>query len=384
MSDAIDDALSSSPTSRDCLVTSPVSSRRAGGSSSSTRMRIPIRRRLGSRPRFSRRSTTGCGCILIRFRLQFCRTAAVLHGVSPDMVMAGNGSDDLLTILTRAFVGPGDLAGFPSPSYLLYSTLVALQDGRSVVVPYQSDWGLDSKAVADPALKLFWLANPDSPSGTAMTRDQVGRLAASLQCPLVVDEAYADFAEPERHSIPLIKDHANVIVTRSFSKGYGLAGVRLGYLVARPELVEHLFKLKDSYNCDTLSQVAGIAALLDQDYLRETRSRIIATRGRLTGELRAMGYTVPESQSNFVWATQGPPARETFMATQGPQGPGSADDLSGASGRPADHDRHRRRDRPAARNPQRVELNVRAGFRYNHRPTIRPFRRVREQNGLAW
>jgi histidinol-phosphate aminotransferase len=242
-----------------------------------------------------------------------CRAVALLHGTSPDMVMAGNGSDDLLTILTRAFVGPGDLAGFPSPSYLLYSTLVALQDGRSMVVPYQSDWGLDLKAAANPALKVFWLANPDSPSGTAMTREQIGRLAASLNCPLVVDEAYADFAEPERHSIPLIKDHANVIVTRSFSKGYGLAGVRLGYLIARPELVEHLFKLKDSYNCDMLSQVAGIAALLDQDYLRETRSRIIATRSRLTGELRAMGYTVPESQSNFVWATQGPPARETFL-----------------------------------------------------------------------
>jgi histidinol-phosphate aminotransferase len=243
----------------------------------------------------------------------FCRTVAELHGVSPDMVMAGNGSDDLLTILTRAFVGPGDLAGFPSPSYLLYSTLVALQDGRSVVVPYQSDWGLDWNAVANPGLKVFWLANPDSPSGTAMTREQVGRLAASLPCPLVVDEAYADFAEPERHSIPLIKDHNNVIVTRSFSKGYGIAGVRLGYLIARPELVEHLFKLKDSYNCDMLSQVAGIAALSDQDYLRETRSRIVATRSRLTGELRAMGYTVPESQSNFVWATEGPPARETFL-----------------------------------------------------------------------
>src|SRR5271170_4666255 len=78
----------------------------------------------------------------------FCAAAARLHAVAPEMVMAGNGSDDLLTILTRAFVGPGDLAGFPSPSYLLYSTLVALQDGRSVVVPYQSDWSLDLKAVA--------------------------------------------------------------------------------------------------------------------------------------------------------------------------------------------------------------------------------------------
>jgi histidinol-phosphate aminotransferase len=229
------------------------------------------------------------------------------------MVMAGNGSDDLLTILTRAFVGPGDLAAFPSPSYLLYPTLIALQNGRSVVVPYQSDWSLDYGPAAIKGLKVFWLANPDSPSGTAMTREQIGRLAGSLDCPLVVDEAYADFADPGRHSIPLIKEHANVIVTRSFSKGYGLAGIRLGYLVARPEMIEEFTKIKDSYNCDTLSQVAGVAALEDQDYLNETRSRIIATRGRLTSELRALGYTVPESQSNFVWATQGPPARPTFQ-----------------------------------------------------------------------
>ena len=112
---------------------------------------------------------------------------------------------------------------------------------------------------------------------------------ASLDCPLIVDEAYADFADAGRHSIPLIKEHANVIVTRSFSKGYGLAGIRLGYLVARPEMVEQLTKIKDSYNCDTLSQVAGVAALSDQDYLRETRSRIIATRGRLTGRAASDG-----------------------------------------------------------------------------------------------
>ena len=98
---------------------------------------------------------------------EFRRAVAELHGVEPDMVLAGNGSDDLLTILIRAFVGPGDLAGFPSPSYLLYSTLVALQDGQSLVVPYSGDWTIPKNALAAPGLKLFFLANPDSPSGTA-------------------------------------------------------------------------------------------------------------------------------------------------------------------------------------------------------------------------
>ena len=178
---------------------------------------------------------------------EFRRAVAELHGVEPDMVLAGNGSDDLLTILIRAFIGPGDLAGFPSPSYLLYSTLVALQDGRSLVVPYSGDWTLPKNALPEQELKLFFLANPDSPSGTALDRNQIAELADSLGCPLVVDEAYADFADSCHHALPLLRDRPNVIITRSFSKGYSLAGIRLGYLIARADLIrseEHTSELQ--------------------------------------------------------------------------------------------------------------------------------------------
>jgi histidinol-phosphate aminotransferase len=240
------------------------------------------------------------------------KTAAELHGVDPEMVLAGNGSDDLLTILTRAFVGPGDLAAFPNPSYLLYSTLVSLQDGRGLSVPYSPNWKLDLKAFCGPAVKLVYLASPDSPSGTALNRSEIAELAKMLNCPLVVDEAYADFADPRYHSMALLADHPNLIVTRSFSKGYSLAGLRLGYLVSSADLITHLIKVKDSYNCDMLSQVAGVAALRDQDYLALTRSKILATRRRLSAAMRSLGYTVPDSQANFIWATGGPPARATF------------------------------------------------------------------------
>ncbi len=245
---------------------------------------------------------------------ELCRTAAQLHGVEPDMVLAGNGSDDILTIVTRTFIGPGDPAAFATPSYLLYSTLIQLQDGRAVSIPYSADWKLDRAALKAPGLKLVYLANPDSPSGTAMPREEIAELLSMLDCPVVLDEAYGDFADPRCHAIPLLKEHPNLVVTRSFSKGYSLAGIRLGYLVARPEVVEQLIKVKDSYNCDMLSQVAGMAALRDREYLAETRSRVQATRARLTAALRGMGYQVPDSQSNFVWATGGPPARETFQA----------------------------------------------------------------------
>jgi histidinol-phosphate aminotransferase len=243
---------------------------------------------------------------------ELCKTAAQLHGVESEMVMAGNGSDDLLTIITRAFVGAGDLAASASPSYLLYTTLIALQDGRCVTIPYKPDWTLDLVRFKAPGLKLVYLANPDSPSGTALGRERIAELAGMLDCPVVVDEAYADFADPVCHAMPLLAACPNVIVTRSFSKGYGLAGIRLGYLVARSELVTHLIKVKDSYNCGMLSQVAGVAALCDQSYLAETRAKILATRSRLTSALRVLGYAVPDSQANFVWATGGTPARDTF------------------------------------------------------------------------
>ena len=155
-------------------------------------------------------------------------------------------------------------------------------------------------------MKLVYLANPNSPSGTALSRGQVAELAGRLACPLVVDEAYVDFAR--EHCIGLVRDFPNVIVTRSFSKGYSLAGIRLGYLVAQAEVVAELMKVKDSYNCDALSLAAGVAALEDQDHLERNRARILATRSRLTGALRDMGYSVPDSQANFVWATGGPPA----------------------------------------------------------------------------
>ncbi|WP_240906904.1 histidinol-phosphate transaminase [Paludisphaera rhizosphaerae] len=243
--------------------------------------------------------------------LAFRQTAAALHGVEPDMILAGNGSDDVLTILTRTFVGKGDLAAYPTPSYLLYSTLISLQDGRAHIVPFTDDWRLDFDALAAPGVKLVYLANPNSPSGTALPAAEVAKLAARLDCPLVVDEAYGDFAR--ENCIKLVKDHPNVIVTRSFSKGYSLAGLRLGYLIADASIVAELNKVKDSYNCDAISLAGGKAALEDQGYLNETRSKIIATRDRLAAGLCKLGWDVTDSQANFVWATGGPPAEPTFQ-----------------------------------------------------------------------
>jgi histidinol-phosphate aminotransferase len=242
--------------------------------------------------------------------LDFRRAVAEVHGVEPEMVLVGNGSDDILTIVTRAFVGPGHAVLYPTPSYILYKTLAELQDACPVEVPFRDGWALDPDDFARPGARLAFLANPNSPSGTALPADVVADLAERLDCPLVVDEAYAEFAGS--HCIDLVRSHENVLVSRTLSKGYGLAGLRLGYLIARPEVIAGLVKVKDSYNCDRLSLAGGAAALRDQAHLAETRARVLATRARLADAMRALGYLVPESQANFVWCEGGPPAAEVY------------------------------------------------------------------------
>jgi len=242
--------------------------------------------------------------------------AATLFGLTPDHILPGNGSDDALTILARSFVGPGETAISATPSYILYKTLTDIQGARLVHVPFEANWSLDAEKFAAEArrtgAKLAFLANPNSPSGTVVPPAQVAHLARLLSCPLVVDEAYADFAEA--HCVDLVRTHANVIITRTFSKGYGLAGLRIGYLVAQPQVVAGFIKVKDSYNCDRLSLAGGAAALADQPYLTETRSKILDTRARLTAAAQSMGYQVPQSHANFIWCLGGPPATPTYEA----------------------------------------------------------------------
>ncbi|MDR3233699.1 MAG: histidinol-phosphate transaminase [Planctomycetaceae bacterium] len=224
-------------------------------------------------------------------------------GVCCDSVLCGNGSDDLLTILTRTFIGSGDVLRLPYPTYILYRSLAEIQGAKSETVPFRPDWTLSDdihrRTEADN-LRLVFLANPNSPSGTVIPKEQILDIAEKLPCPLVVDEAYADFAE--EHCIDLVKRCEKIIVCRTMSKSYSLAGLRFGYLVAQPHLVEEMMKVKDSYNCDSLSIAAAAAALSDDDWLADNRRKIIVTRKRLADQVRALGFTVPDSHANFIWA----------------------------------------------------------------------------------
>lgn len=227
----------------------------------------------------------------------FRRIAGKVLGVDPDGILIGNGSDDILTILTRAFVPEGGLIVSPTPSYLLYKTMADVQGACFQTVPFDKDWRLPETWPV-PQAHLTLIANPNSPSGTVVPLDRLERLAAEVNGPLVIDEAYVDFADAS--ALPLLR-RDNVIVTRTLSKSYSLAGLRFGFAVASPTLVRELIKVKDSYNCDTLSLVGAAAALDDQAYMRETRAKILTTRSRMETELARLGFHVQPSQANFVW-----------------------------------------------------------------------------------
>ena len=230
------------------------------------------------------------------------RVAELLGLPGKDWVLCGNGSDDILTICTRTIVGQGDLLRLPYPSYILYRTLAQLQGARAEEVRFNADWTLPA-AFGEPAekLKLVFLPNPNSPTGTMISREAILEFVERLPCPLLVDEAYVDFADFS--CADLVTKNEKILVSRSLSKSYGLAGLRFGYIVAQPQLIAELIKMKDSYNCDSLSIAAATAAIDDQAWLAGNRRKIVATRGSLEAGLKELDFDVIPSQANFVWCT---------------------------------------------------------------------------------
>ncbi|MGL6075102.1 MAG: histidinol-phosphate transaminase [Fimbriiglobus sp.] len=231
---------------------------------------------------------------------QFRRAARYILGVDPDGIVIGNGSDDILTILTRAYVPAGGRMLSFTPSYVLYKSLAEIQGAKFEAIPFADDWQLPDPWTAKPA-HLTLLPNPNSPSGTVLRLDDIAALIGKCG-PFVLDEAYADFAE--NNGLSLIERFPNLVVTRTMSKFYALAGIRFGFAVTTPKVARELIKVKDSYNCDVLSLAAATAAIQDQAYYADLRSKIVATRGRMTVALSELGFHVTPSSANFIWCTR--------------------------------------------------------------------------------
>jgi len=225
--------------------------------------------------------------------------AAEVYGLPPDHIVAGNGADELLALVLRATIDPGDRVAFPVPTYSLYETLVALQGGQVVPVPWAPEWRLPS-ALAAAEARVTLLCNPNAPSGSVVPIDEVDAFVARVAGLVVIDEAYVDFADD--HALRLVGRRPNVVVLRSFSKSFSLAGLRLGLAFGHPDLMRGLRTVKDSYNVNRVTQVAGIAALSDLAWMQDNVRRIRRTREALSRRLAGLGYCVLPSATNFVLA----------------------------------------------------------------------------------
>ena len=215
-------------------------------------------------------------------------------------VCIGNGSDDILNLLVRAFCTQEAVAGFTFPSYSLYPVLVEIQDGRANVIEFDRSMRLPVERLAASSARAFFLTSPNAPTGVAFPNSDLERVLASYRGLLVVDEAYAPFAN--ENAIPLLARHSNLVVVRTLSKAYALAGMRVGYALAHADIVDLLDRVRDSYNVNRLSQAAAIAALQDPTYYDGIISKVKATRDRYVAEFaeHRRWFTYP-SQSNFIF-----------------------------------------------------------------------------------
>ena len=231
--------------------------------------------------------------------------AAELYHVEPEWVIMANGSDELLNNLIRAFVGEGEEVAYIHPSYSYYATLAEIQGGKIRTFGLSEDFKIADFPERYEG-KLFFLTTPNAPLGFVFDNSYIEEIAQRCSGILVVDEAYADFTDDS--AMRLVKKYQNIVVTRTFSKSYSLAGMRLGLAIARPEVIQALDKIRDHYHLDRLALAAASAALKDQSYLQLNVDKVRNVRDCFSKGLRKLGYEVIPSHGNYVFAV--PPDRD--------------------------------------------------------------------------
>lgn len=229
---------------------------------------------------------------------EFRRAASKVLGVPHDWIIVGNGSDEVLNLVVRACAEPGRKVVYPIPTYVLYVTLVQIQGAEIIQIPYGEDDRFPREELITADGNVTFIASPNSPSGCIVPMEDLRKLASRLSGVLVIDEAYVDFAQ--ENALALVKEYDNVIVVRTLSKGYSLAGLRLGFGVANPRLLDGLFKVKDSYNIDAIACALGAAAMTDQAYKNACVAKVKASRTKLATDLKQLGFQVGHSHTNFL------------------------------------------------------------------------------------
>jgi histidinol-phosphate aminotransferase len=229
---------------------------------------------------------------------EFRQAASKVLGIPSDWIIVGNGSDEVLSIVIRACTEPGRKVVYPMPTYVLYRTLTEMQAADILEIPYKDDYSLPLEELIAADGSVTFIASPNSPSGHVVPTEDLQKLARELSGVLVIDEAYVDFAD--ENALDLVREYENIIIIRTLSKGYSLAGLRLGFGIAHPQLLSGLFKVKDSYNIDAIACAVATVAITDQDYKNACVAKIKASKNQLASDLKQLGFIVWDSQANFL------------------------------------------------------------------------------------
>lgn len=233
------------------------------------------------------------------------RDLADHYRLPPERVVVGNGSDEILSLLLRAVCDPGAEVLAPDPAYSLYPVLAAAQGARYRAIPCLDDFALDLESICAARPAITFVTSPNNPAGTSYPARQIARICASGHNLVVVDEAYAEFAES--NALGLLREFPNVAIARTFSKAYGLAGARVGYLLGPAELCQTLLAIKDAYNVSASAQAAARAALADRAWAEEMWRAVRRRRECLIDGLANIpGLRPYPSQANFVLVDCGP------------------------------------------------------------------------------
>ncbi len=225
--------------------------------------------------------------------------ARELPALTAAHVCIGNGSDDILNLLVRAYCSAAAPLAHTVPSYSLYPVLVAIQDGRCEAIPFGRDMRLPVEKIAASTAPILFLTSPNAPTGVGFANAYIEKILAAYRGLLVVDEAYAPFAA--ENAVPLLARHANAVVVRTLSKSHALAGIRVGYALAHPGVIDVLDRVRDSYNVSRLSQAAALAAINDTAYYDGIIARVKNTRDRAAAAFAARGWFTYPSQANFLF-----------------------------------------------------------------------------------
>lgn len=218
--------------------------------------------------------------------------------LSSDQVIIGNGSDNILDMITRSFVGLGQ-AGHTVPSYSLYPVVVGLSGGDLLNIPFEESMELPVDAIAKTPASVFFLTNPNAPTGVCFSLESIEAVLKKIKGILVVDEAYIDFGG--QSAIPLLQSYDNLIVVQTFSKSYSLAGLRVGYALASPKIIQVLDRVRDAYNVDRIAQSIAQVALEDRSHFEANCEKIIQTRSQSEAFLKSLDWFTYPSSANFLF-----------------------------------------------------------------------------------